>query len=105
MCIYLTNRLEDKHHWCAVVAPSCCGPSSQTDAVCLSLTAPDARDGELIHTTNLFSDDVWDTVYQVADLHTNNVTDKGFWITPHQEGGREPGEDHSEGWWVGDCKG
>ena len=92
---YLTNRSEDKLHWCAVVAPSCCGPSFQTDAVCLSLTALDARDRELIHTSTLLWDVQLFRIYLVVDLHTNDGTDKGLWVPPHQEGGREPGEDHS----------
>ena len=101
----LTNGSEDKFHWCAVVAPSCCGPSSQADAVCLSLTALDARYRELIHTSTLLWDVQWFTVYQVANLYTNDGTNKGLWVPPHQEGGTEPGEDHLQGWGVGDCKG
>ena len=45
-------------------------------------------------------DVLWDTIYQVADLHTKNATDKGLWIPPHQEGVGEPGEDYSQGWGV-----
>ena len=71
--------------------------------MCLSLTAFDVRERELIHTSTLLWDVLWDTVNLVADVYTNDGTNKGLWIHPHQKGGREPGEDHSQGWRVGNC--
>ena len=73
--------------------------------MCLSLTALDARDRELIHTSTLLWDVLWDAINEISNLHANDVTYKGLWVPPHQEGGREPGKDHLQGWGVGDWKG
>ena len=72
--------------------------------MCLSRTALDARDRELMYSLAQLLDVLWDAVYQVVDLDTDDVTDKGLWVFPHQVGVGEPGEDHPQGWGVGHCK-
>ena len=67
----------------------------------LSHTVLDTRDRVLFDSTALLLDVLWYTIYQVADLHTSDVTDIRLWVPPHQVGVGEPGEDQSQGWWVG----
>ena len=73
--------------------------------MCFSLTALDTRNGLRTYPSTQVWDVLCDTVYQVADLHTSDWTNKGLWVTPHQVGVGEPGEDHTQGWGAGYCKG
>ena len=73
--------------------------------MCLSLTALDTRNGLRTYPSTQVWGVLCNTVYQVEDLHTSDWTNKGLWVPPHQVGVGEPGEDHTQGWGAGFCKG